>query len=284
MSGSALTDQQRPWLTPVIRACLFTVLAFAGMIVGGALLFPLGTLLAATLSVFGAGAVASTVLLRIYEAGRLQLIGFMWHAAAARHFWFGVALGAAGIAFIIGIPLLAEKAYYVATPNTPFNPGSLLLVSACLLFGAIGEELLFRGYAFQVLAGAFGTYKVLLPVSVLFAAAHAGNTAASTVGLFNTFLWGVLLGYALLRSGDLWLPIGLHFGWNVTMPLFGLKLSGFTMGLTGYAVEWKASDLWSGGEYGPEGSLLTTLAVLGIGYLLHRVPINRQQLPLLLEE
>ena len=48
-------------------------------------------------------------------------------------------------------------------------------------------------------------------------------------------LFGVLFGYAYLRTSALWLPIGLHFGWNVVLPLFGANLSGFTMGVTGYS-------------------------------------------------
>jgi uncharacterized protein len=275
---------ERSWTGPALRVGFFGLTGFLGLLLWGTLLSPLGLLVTATLSVFGSGAVASALSLRIYEAGRLTAIGFGWHGAAGRHLLYGLGIGAMGIVFVLGIPLLIGKAYFVATPETPFNPGSLAMVAVCLLFGAIGEELLFRGYAFQVLAGTFGTYKVLLPLAALFALMHAGNQSATPLGLFNTFLWGVLLGYALLRSGDLWLPIGLHFGWNVTTPLFGVNLSGFTMGLTGYTVQWKASDLWSGGGYGPEGSVLCTLACLGVGYSLHRIPIVRQRLPLLPEE
>ncbi len=68
-------------------------------------------------------------------------------------------------------------------------------------------------------------------------------------------LWGLVLGYAFYRSGDLWLPIGIHFGWNWALPLVGVRVSGFTMGLTGLAVRWKAGPLWSGGDYGIEGGL-----------------------------
>ena len=274
----------RNWAGPALRVGLFGLTGFLGLLVWGFLLSPLGMLVTATLSVFGAGAVASALALRIYEGGRLTTIGFGWHPAAGRHLLYGLGLGVAGIVVVLGVPLLIGKAYFVATPDTPFNLGSLALVSVCLLFGAIGEELLFRGYAFQLLAGRFGTYQVLLPLAVLFAAMHSGNQSATALGLFNTFLWGVLLGYSLLRSGDLWLPIGLHFGWNVTTPFFGVNLSGFTMGLTGYTVQWKANELWSGGGYGPEGSVLCTLACFGVGYLLHRIPIVKQRLPLLPEE
>ena len=90
------------------------------------------------------------------------------------------------------------------------------------------------------------------------------------LGLFNTMLWVIIFGYAYLRTGALWLPIGLHYGWNVALPLFGANLSGFTMGVTGYALHWKTSDLWSGGAYGPEGSILTTLVVAALFFVIHR--------------
>ena len=53
-----------------------------------------------------------------------------------------------------------------------------------------------------------------------------GNENASIFGIGNTMLWGVLLGFAYLRTRALWLPIGLHFGWNFALPLFGVNLAG----------------------------------------------------------
>ena len=137
-----------------------------------------------------------------------------------------------------------------------------MFVSLVLLFGAAGEEMLFHGYAFQLLIRSLGAFATILPASILFGFAHAGNVNANTLGLINTVLWGILLGYAYLRTRALWLPIGMHFGWNVTLPLFGVNLSGFTMGVTGYGLHWRAGNLWSGGGYGPEGSVLTTLIVV----------------------
>jgi len=274
----------RDWVGPALRVALFGLTGFVGLLVMGFALSPLGSLVSATLSVFGAAAMATALVLRIYGGGRLAAIGLAWHGAALRHLGYGLGLGSGGILLALGVPLLLGKAEFVAMPEAAFNLPSLGLVAVCLLFGAVGEELLFRGYAFQVLAGSFGTYKVLLPLATLFAAMHAGNHSATPLGLFNTFMWGVLLGLALLRSGDLWLPVGLHFGWNVTTPLFGVNLSGFTMGLTGYTVRWNAGELWSGGGYGPEGGLPCTLVCLSIGYLLYRLPLERQRLPLLPEE
>ena len=73
---------------------------------------------------------------------------------------------------------------------------------------------------------------------------------------------GVLLGFAFVRTNALWLPIGLHYGWNVALPLLGTNLSGLTIGVTGYALHWNLGDSWSGGGYGPEGGLPTTFVVI----------------------
>jgi uncharacterized protein len=120
-------------------------------------------------------------------------------------------------------------------------------------------------------------------MSVLFGLAHSSNLNFSWLALVNTILWGIVLGYAFLLSGDLWLPIGLHFGWNWTLPWFGANLSGFTMGVTGYSMHWNIGALWSGGAYGPEGGLLTTAIVVAVFFYLQRVPIQHQE-PFLLRE
>jgi hypothetical protein len=163
-------------------------------------------------------------------------------------------------------------ANFEPTPTAPPNPwAAVLMVSIALMFGAVGEELLFHGYAFQVLMRAFGAFSVILPVGVLFGVAHLRNQNASIAGVLNTVLWGILLGFAFWRTEALWLSIGMHFGWNVVLPLFGANLSGFTMGVTGYTLHWTAGRLWSGGDYGPEGGLLTTLAVVALFWVVGRV-------------
>jgi hypothetical protein len=107
-------------------------------------------------------------------------------------------------------------------------------------------------------------------VSALFAVMHLGNQNVTLHALLNTGLFGFVLGYAYWRTGALWLSVGIHFGWNLMLPLFGAHLSGFTMGLTGYAMRWNLGELWSGGEYGPEGGLLATLAAAAIFLVVRR--------------
>ena len=189
------------------------------------------------------------------------------------------------------IGLFATLNFSIAPPiiktiiNLGVNPNTLLMLrytaATLLLFGAIGEEMLFRGYGFQVLMNTLGPFATILPVGVLFGVAHSGNQNFTGMGLANTIGWGILLGAAFYRSGDLWLPIGIHFAWNWTLPLFGVNLSGFTMGVTGLATRWHTTALWSGGAYGPEASILTTLVLFGLAYFLWKAPIEHQKAVLL---
>jgi len=184
---------------------------------------------------------------------------------------------------VVAVPLLFRGGEWQHVPGESMHWSSLVFLSVVLLFGAIGEELLFRGYGFQILVRAIGPFATILPVSVLFGFAHAENLSFGTLPFLNTVLWGVLLGWAFIRSGDLWLPIGLHFGWNWALPLMGVNLSGFTMSVTGYTMHWSLGVLWTGGNYGPEGGLFTTAIVVVLFYYLHKAPI-RHQTAFLLQE
>jgi hypothetical protein len=154
---------------------------------------------------------------------------------------------------------------------------TFVFITVILILGAAGEEILFRGYGFQVLLRNMGPFTTILPVGVLFGAMHTTNPHASNLGLVNTAGFGMLFGYAFWRSRDLWLPFGLHFGWNFTLPFFGTSLSGVKMGVTGYELQWKAGELWSGGDYGPEASIQTSIVLLALFLFLWKAPIRPQR-------
>lgn len=248
-----------------LRVALFVIIGWLGVVIFSTLMLPVaGLLVASALSTFAAAAVANAVTVRIYERGRLADLGLGWTPQSGREFAVGaIAAALAGVVILAG-PLAAGLANFVPAPRLEHPWSGFIFVAVVLLFGAAGEEMLFHGYAFQLLIRHLGAFATILPVSVLFGLAHAGNLNATRMGVFNTILWGILLGYAYFRTSALWLPIGLHFGWNFTLPLFGVNLSGFTMGVTGYALHWRAGVLWSGGAYGPEGSLLTTAVVVAL--------------------
>ncbi len=219
--------------------------------------------------------------LRIFENRHIVEVGLWLNRASADNLVFGL-LGGAGAACVALVPpLVFHAAHFAATPAE--RPSWMAVVNVLLFLlpvGVLGEELLFRGYAFQHLLASIGPWATILPVGILFGVMHGGNPNATRLGIANTAGFGILFGYAYLRSRDLWLPIGLHYGWNFTLPLFGASLSGLRMKITGYELSWTAGRVWSGGGYGPEGGVLASAALVALWVFLWKAPIRRQFSPL----
>lgn len=234
-----------------------------------------------TLSAFFSAALANSFAMRIWEEKHLADIGYQWTGRSWRNAALGVLGGIGSAALVLGPPLIGGAAKLVPAPANQADWKSFAFLTLLLVLGAAGEEMLFRGYGFQILLRSVGSYGTILPVAALFAGLHATNPNATVLGLANTAGFGLLFGYAFLRSHDLWLPIGLHFGWNFTLPLFGVNVSGFTMRLTNFSMEWSAGPLWSGGNYGPEASLLTSVVLVVLLLYLWKAPVMRQNAVLL---
>jgi uncharacterized protein len=261
----------------LIRVVFFIASVFIGLIAFQNLLLPLfGSVITGTIGLFATGLLANAGTMRLFDRRNLTDIGLATRTGSGRNFVLGILLGAGGAAFILVAPLLAGTGHLVWRPELHFSWGSLVFYLAALVFGAAGEEMIFRGYAFQILIEKIGPFATVLPFSVLFGFAHSFNPNVTQLGLLNTGLWGFLLGFGFLRSRDLWLPIGLHYGWNAVLPLFGVNLSGLTIDVTRYVYRWDLPPIWSGGAYGPEGGLLTTIITGVLFAALLKVPVVPQ--------
>jgi hypothetical protein len=273
---------QRDPLRIALQVGVYVFLYIATAMVFGWLLFWVGGyLVGITATGLLAALFSNWLALRIYERRPLPDIGMYWGRASAENLALGLAGGAGAAMLVLAPPLAFGAARLVPAADMPASLGSFLFVGLMLLLGSAGEEIVFRGYGFQLLLRSAGAWATIVPVGVLFALLHASNPNATRLGLVNTAGFGILFGYAFLRSRDLWLPIGLHFGWNFTLPLFGVNVSGIRMRLTGFTMEWGAGTLWSGGEYGPEGSLVATAVLSALAVFLWKAPIRRQPSPLL---
>ena len=260
-----------------IAVLAFAVIFYAidGYVFEPLLFWAGGLLVASTVGRLLASLFANWISLRIFEDRSVAAVGLPLNRAAIDNLGFGVLGGVGAACVVLALPLLTGAAHFTATTDPP-SAGTLPFVTLLLIAGAMGEEMLFRGYGFQILLATFGPWATILPVSILFALLHGVNPNATWFGLVNTAGFGVLFGYAFLRSRDLWLPIGLHFGWNFTLPLFGANLSGFTMSVTGHQMAWSAGNFWSGGDYGPEASVLTSAVLIVLFVYVAKAPLRRQ--------
>jgi uncharacterized protein len=145
------------------------------------------------------------------------------------------------------------------------------------LGAAVGEELLFRGAIFRITEEWLGTTAALIISAVLFGAAHGLNSSATLVGVIAIALEaGVLLGIAYSASRSLWLPIGMHFGWNFSEGgLFGTTVSGgHSHGLVSVTLEGPV--YLTGGAFGPEASIIALTACLIVAATLGIYSLRRR--------
>lgn len=258
---------------------VYIVLFILGTIAMSWVLLNAGYLVGIVLTEALAAVFANWLAMRIFEGRSLVDVGLWWHRASSENLAMGAA-GGVGAALAVLVPAVAAgAAHFRWTPDDQPSMGAKVLVTVLLAAGVIGEELLFRGYGFQLLLATVGPWAAIVMAGALFGILHWQNPNAGWFGLANTAGFGVLFGYAWFRSRDLWLPIGLHFGWNFTVPLFGVNLSGLRMKITGYELSWTAGKLWSGGEYGPEASVLTSAVLIALFCYVWRIPVRRQVSP-----
>ena len=127
--------------------------------------------------------------------------------------------------------------------------------------------MLSRGYHLQTLASGTNLFWGVLISSAIFSAFHLVNPYATLASAVGIFLAGLFLALGYLRTGQLWLSIGLHLGWNFFEGIvFGFPVSGIAM-LPIIRISISGPMLWSGGAFGPEAGLIILPALL-IGALL----------------
>jgi uncharacterized protein len=214
-----------------------------------------------------AGSCVAGWMLLASEGRAPAALGFHLGRTSGRELVLGIALGTltvlgavAGLAVVGGVTWFTEpgavSGWFVAA-------GSALLF---LAVPAAAEEALLRGYPLQALAEAWGVGRALVVTSAAFALAHLGNPGVTPLAVVNIGLAGLWLGVVWVRTGSLWWATGAHLGWNwgsaylADLPVSGLELFDAPL----YEASVTGPAWLGGGTFGPEGSVLATLA-LGSG-------------------
>lgn len=254
-------------LFAVLAALLPGVTGMAGSSVWA---LPLGVVMAA----LGLGAYRLAVR-RIEGREPRELSG----EGAVRDFGGGTVVGVG--MFTATIATITLLGGYRATGWGSFE--AFLAVCGLMCAVAVAEELLFRGVLFRILERSVGTWWALALSSVLFGGLHLVNPNASLWGALAISLQGgLLLGAAYVATRSLWLPIGLHLGWNLAQAgIFGTAVSGSEDAFVGLLVgETVGLTVISGGTFGPEGSVVAVLfcAVVTV-YLLRVVRLRGHIVP-----
>jgi len=159
-----------------------------------------------------------------------------------------------------------------SSPDISFNLAVMPIILAVLwelIVVAWWEELIFRGIIFQNMIKGMGLIWAVIISSILFGLVHAGNPDATLMSTLMIAIITPLLIYAYLKTGQLWLPIGFHLGWNFFQAsVFGFASSGQTSP-TMITQNPIGPDWLSGGAFGAEGSVLIIPFTIASIYLIH---------------
>ena len=164
--------------------------------------------------------------------------------------------------FFIIFGLKAIDVYYVG------NISILLLIKVFIIFifQALLEEILFRGYLMPFFSKVIGIKFTIILLSFLFTCIHLFNPNLDVIGLANVFLAGVTFSLIYYYTGNLWLVGAMHTLWNFILGfIVGSQISGIiTYNSVFFSIPVENKDLISGGVFGFEASIVTTIVELTI--------------------
>jgi membrane protease YdiL (CAAX protease family) len=159
--------------------------------------------------------------------------------------------------------LRALHAFYfggVTALNVKILGWGLLWFVVFLLVGLF-EEYMLRGYFLYTLADGIGFWPAAIIQAILFAAIHMGNGGETKIGIIAAGCFALFAAATLWRTGNLWLAVGAHAGWDWGQSyFFGVNDSGFQA--PGHLLNPHVSQgpAWlTGGTVGPEGSVVTLI-------------------------
>lgn len=141
------------------------------------------------------------------------------------------------------------------------------------------EEVATRGWLLTRIAARTNLPLAIAISSSLFGILHLGNAGVTVLSVLNIVLDGVLAGLLFIYTDSIWLVVAQHGTWNyVQGNLLGFQVSGtgadasifsFTMG--------DGPDWLTGGAFGAEGSIITTLVLLVSLVIVYRLGERKEK-------
>jgi|GEM_PF-643083 len=179
-----------------------------------------------------------------------------------REYLIGLAIGAG----LMAIAVIAQ----VLVGVTSFTGVALSALPMVLLFilgfmiQSMQEELICRGYLMVSVARRSPVWAGILINAGLFGALHLANPGVTAISTINTMLFGVFASICFLRRDSIWMAGAIHASWNFAQSnFFQQRTSGNNVFPSLLTMKLSTADnILSGGNYGVEGSIFTTLVYL----------------------
>lgn len=188
------------------------------------------------------------------------------------------------IVFLYNVITLGLKANILMGVSNTFYPPYILVYLIGFFIQVFHGELFIRGFVYnrvqRLIKGEY-SFEISVLLTALFSVfVHIITYPFSILTIINSFLWGVLLCLFVSDSKDIWLAAGFHLGWNYTQSVFFSHIvNGIHTNTTFLHIALnKDYPLLTGGAYGPQASLITTLITLLLTTLYYfKISKNKKQ-------
>lgn len=213
----------------------------------------------------------------IVQKRPLSSLGYAVKGVNVKHeYLIGLAIGAGLMALaVIGQVLVGVTSFTgIAISALPM----MFLFFLGYMFQGMQEELICRGYLLVSISRRNPVWAGILINAGLFAAMHLANPGVTAFSTINTMLFGVFASICFLRRDSIWMAGAIHSAWNFAQSnIFQQRTSGNPVLPSLLTMKLPTVDnILSGGNYGVEGSIFTTLVYLiGIIILLILPAVHR---------
>lgn len=183
-------------------------------------------------------------LLGLNKNGILPQFGFGWL----------IGTGLILIGFIV-MTLLGVLSFHGTNWNTSLIFGFLFM----FLVQSFSEEVIFRSYLIPTIEHRLGLPAALILSSIAFMVIHFFNPNINPLGMLDLFVGGILMGLLFIKYRNVWAPTGMHAAWNyVQSTILGYEVSGINT-YSWLNMTEVGPDIITGGAFGYEGSVFSTL-------------------------
>jgi len=209
---------------------------------------------------------------RFFDKRSFESVGLKFNKQAIIDIFMGIGIAFTLMGFIyflmLGFGWLTFGGFAWQTDSPAKVMTQTLLFALIFIFTGFGEEILSRGYHLQTIASGLNLFWGVFLSSLIFGLLHFFNPDATWISTFGIFIAGLFFAFAYLRTKQLWLPIGIHIGWNFFEGVgFGFPVSGLDI-YPLMRIQVTGPELWTGGAFGPEAGLIVLPAlIVGAGLI-----------------
>lgn len=194
--------------------------------------------------------------------------GLPWRRAFGRQFWQGACLSFTSFTVLLLVMRLAGVFSFGPMALHGFDVWRYATAWAVLGFlGALLEDFFYRGYLLFTLTTGIGFWPAAVVTSLLMGGMHYFNPSGHGLGPVAATLYCLVTVLALRRTGDLWMPLGIHAAWNWgELYIIDVTDSGYRANGHLFGASFHGNPLLTGGGFGPEASIfsLVLLAIWGV--------------------